>query len=141
MSHFLAFQTWLVNLLGENGAVIAFYGTVLLVVVSVLVWLGVLIGWLKWGREKQLRNSLREQLAAANAEIKVWQDYWNCESPHDTHVQAGTTGPWRQLGNEQARANRLGYENDRLREQLAAANAEKGTIPRDQQEDAANSGA
>ena len=78
----------------------------------------------QYGLLKIRLDETEAQLAAANAEIKVWQDYWNCESPHDTHVQAGTSGPWRQLGNEQARANRLGHLADGLVGQLATAIAE-----------------
>ena len=38
------------------------------------------------------------------ARLKEWEDYWGCESPHDSHVQAGCYP--NQLGKEQARANR-----------------------------------
>ena len=84
MSHFLAFQTWLVNLLGENGAVIAFYGTVLLVVVLVLGTLGLLVGWLKWGRgrKRDLRRAFRAGFHS------IYEDDPNLNTSDDAAVDA-----------------------------------------------------
>jgi hypothetical protein len=50
----------------------------------------------------------RERIAELEAELEEWRDYWGCSSPHDTHVQSGERGEYaRQLGIEQARANRV----------------------------------
>lgn len=51
--------------------------------------------------------------------LTEWQDYWGCDSPHDTHVQIGNTQPReRQLGKEQARANTLQNQNAVLEQEL-----------------------
>lgn len=39
---------------------------------------------------------------SAESELKEWQDYFGCDSPHDTNVMDGTA-----LGNEQMRNNIL----------------------------------
>lgn len=39
---------------------------------------------------------------SAESELKEWQDYFGCDSPHDTDVMDGTA-----LGNEQMRNNIL----------------------------------
>ena len=77
-------------------------------------------------------DALLEDIDRLEAELKEWQDYWGCESPHDTHVQAGTTDPYvRQLSKEQARANQathrivdLEAENKKLRDALEHADCE-----------------
>ncbi len=76
-------------------------------------------------------NSDRERQRAdkAEAELKGWQDYWGCDSPHDSHVQIGTSEPFaRQLGKEQARANKAGNELDRERQRAEAAEADSRKI-------------
>lgn len=66
------------------------------------------------------RNEAREKLAAAEHDLEEWRDYWGSDSPHDSHVMAGTSDPFvRQLGKEQARANTA--ENRLAASELAIA--------------------
>ena len=55
----------------------------------------------------ETKVQLYARLHKLKAEITEWQDYWGCESVHDSHIQIGTNNAHdRQLGLEQARANR-----------------------------------
>lgn len=71
-------------------------------------------------REKELAD-FRKAHDETIAKLHEWQDYWGCESPHDTHVQAGTTpdGFGRQLGIEQARANLATHRISELTARIA----------------------
>ncbi len=63
-----------------------------------------------------------QRAEAAEAALKEWQDYWGSDSPHDTHVQIGTSEKYeRQLGKEQVRANTA--ENRLARAEAALAEA------------------
>lgn len=81
-------------------------------------------------------DPLTLKIERLESELKEWWDYWGCESPHDTHVQAGIidpNSPWKQLGIEQARANRLQHEIERLAKTALplGSSSDTGTITTD----------
>lgn len=58
-------------------------------------------------------GAICDEVERLNAKVAEWEDYWGCESPHDSHVQSGEPGQYaRQLGLEQARANRAENKYD-----------------------------
>lgn len=78
-----------------------------------------------------LRSSLaaeRERADNAEAELNTWFDYWGCESPHDSYVQASAKNFARQLGIEQVRANQATNKIVDLERQLAEAKADSESV-------------
>jgi len=70
----------------------------------------------------QVIEWLRQRAEAAERDLAEWQDYWGADSPHDTHVQVGTSEKFaRQLGKEQARANTAENRLDQMTERAEAA--------------------
>ena len=55
------------------------------------------------------RDEAKRRQGLAESDLKAWQDYWGCESPHDSHVSQGDV-----LGKEQERANRAENRNSIL---------------------------
>lgn len=77
---------------------------------------------------------LQAEIEGLKRDLAEWQDYWGCDSPHDSHVQAGNSNPFsRQLGKEQARANTAENANNRMREEVERLTAENAELKKDKE--------
>ncbi len=65
-------------------------------------------------------NVLKARIAALEAELLEWHDYFGCSSPHDVYLVNSSTDHMI-AGKEQERANRLAAKNALLRKTLEDA--------------------
>ncbi len=65
------------------------------------------------------RGEGEAKITRLTANLAEWRDYWGCESPHDSHIQIGSSERYaRQLGKEQARANTAENKLDKAEREI-----------------------
>jgi hypothetical protein len=78
----------------------------------------------RWCAELEAQLAQRQEqvvrydkaVAALEAQLEEWTEYFGCDSPHDTFIGRDTL-----IGKEQARANKAEAQNKALREALTRA--------------------